>query len=552
MIKTVLSIVCFLMCVGASAQIHQGDLPLSWTYEIESPTQTIEIPSIDFSLIRSQDSINDLDKSLPYRYGLTVNLNVDFKESAHYTKLQDGGGLWRLAIQSQDAVNLSLNFNKFYLPFGATLHIYDDERSDLLMPYTHLDNRQNEILGTWFVTGDMVWIELYQPAAASADFKIEIESVIHGYRMGDVSQWIETNRGLNDSGACNYDVNCSVGNDFETYKDTLKKSVALLNLGNGYLCSSVLVNNVEKDKTPYLLTANHCLDASNPALWSARFNWVSPTPVCGTDELSPNSESNYTVSGAVLRANNSKSDFALVELVNPIPDSWDVAFAGWDNSDENPLYEVGIHHPNGDIMKICRDNSGAVKETAQGTEVWLITGVSAGNGDGWEIGTTESGSSGSPLFNEEGKVIGQLYAGNSFCDGIENNNDYDVYGRFGVSWNAGETAAVRLQDWLDPLDTGTTSIETMGNILNVEENELIGLLQVYPNPASDFITVVNSKYPNLSFQMHDISGKLVRKGFLHNTNNTISVQQLNQGIYFLQLLDEDGGGSIAKKILVSH
>lgn len=552
MIKKVLSVILLLIGWCASLQAQDQGLPVSWTMPIENTNQAIVLPPIDFSDIRAQDSINDLDKSIPYRYGIEVPLQLDLKELGHYTELQDGAGVWRLAIESKDAVNLSFNFSKFFLPFGATMHLYNDERNDLSKSYTHRDNRQNETLGAWHVTGDMVWIELYQPANVSAEFRIEIGSVIHGYRMGDISQWADTNRGLNDSGACNYDVNCSVGNDFEVYKNTLKKSVALLNLGNGYLCSSVLLNNVEKDKTPYLLTANHCLDASDPSLWSARFNWVSPTPVCGTTDTSADLQSNFTVSGAILRAQNPKSDFALVELTNEIPDSWDVAFAGWDNTDQEPNYEVGIHHPNGDIMKICRDNTGAVKEIAQGTDVWLITGLSAGNGDGWEIGTTESGSSGSPLFNETGKVIGQLYAGDSFCDGTQNNDEYDVYGRFAVSWDHGDSADSRLKDWLDPFNSGVSGIETMTNILNVEENELVGILQVYPNPASIFVTVMNSKYPNLTFQMYDISGKLVNKGSLHNTNNTISVQHLKQGAYFLQLVDEDGGGSITKKIIVTH
>ena len=430
--------------------------------------------------------------------------------------------------------------------------MYSDDRNDVSKTYSFNDNRENEMLGAWFVSGDHIWIEYFQPANTSGNFAITIESIIHGYRMGQVSQFMSATRGLNDSGACNYDVNCSLGADFDTYKNTLKKAVALLNLGNGYLCSFVLLNNVEQDKTPYLLTANHCLENSDPALWSIRFNWVSPTPICGTGESNPDIQSNFTLSGAEVRARNSLSDFALVELVNPVPDSWDIAFAGWDNSDRDPVFEVGIHHPNGDVMKVCRDDSGAVKEVAQGTEVWLIEGVSAGNGNGWEIGTTESGSSGSPLFNETGKVIGQLYAGNSSCNGTENNNDYDIYGRFGVSWNSGSASNERLMDWLDPLATGTTTIETMTNILGVGENEFTGLLQVYPNPASIFITIMNSKYPNLTYTMHDVSGKMVQRGTLFNTNNTISVTQLKQGVYFLNLKDEDGGGNITKKILVAH
>ena len=169
--------------------------------------------------------------------------------------------------------------------------------------------------------------------------------------------------------------------------------------------------------------------------------------------------------------------------MNEIPSSWDVAFAGWDRSDDLPEFQVGIHHPNGDIMKICRDDDPAEKENANGTDVWLIKGVSAGNGNGWEIGTTESGSSGSPLFNQDGRVIGQLYAGQSFCNGTENNGDYDIYGRFAISWDNGTTPETRLMDWLDPIGTGQYAIDNLSNALNTPDFELTGLLRVLPQSS---------------------------------------------------------------------
>jgi hypothetical protein len=341
-----------------------------------------------------------------------------------------------------------------------------------------------------------------------------------------------------------------VGNDFDQNKDVVKKAVALLNLGNGYLCSAALLNNALNDKTPYLLTANHCLENSNPALWTVRFNWVSPSPVCATGGESGDIQTNFTISGAELKANNGLSDFALVQLFDAIPESWDVVFAGWDNTDNNPEFEVGIHHPNGDIMKICRDDSGAEKVDANGTQVWLIGGGSHGSGDGWEIGTTESGSSGSPLFNEHGKIIGQLYAGQSACDGQENNNDYDIYGRFAVSWDAGNSPETRLQDWLDPNNTGLTSIETLQNLLNVPDFELIGDLKIYPNPASTSLTVMNNRYPHLSFQFLNVMGQRIHSGSLSNTMNTIAVDNLSEGVYFLYLTDEDTKDSITKKIII--
>jgi hypothetical protein len=70
----------------------------------------------------------------------------------------------------------------------------------------------------------------------------------------------------------------------------------------------------------------------------------------------------------------------------------------------------------------------------------------------WGEGVTESGSSGSPLFNAERQVIGQLCCGTSFCsdpDGL------DWYGKsFASSW-------AQLSGYLDPAGTGQTTLDTM-------------------------------------------------------------------------------------------
>ncbi|MEM7086804.1 MAG: T9SS type A sorting domain-containing protein [Bacteroidota bacterium] len=545
-----LLLLCFIIpWVSASSQEMDGEYPVSW--DLNLPTiEPILMPPLDLEKIRQEDSINDLDKSLPWRYGVTRTLRLDLEANGVWTTLEDGSRLWRIAIQSPDAINLSVNFNDFHLPPGARLQLYNWDKTDTSKIYLNENNRASKVLGSWFITGDTILIEYFEPYSTVGNVSLEIGSVIHGYRMGLVNASVDGSRGLNDSGDCNYDVNCSIGSDFEEKKNRVKKAVALLNLGNGYLCSASLINNTASNKTPFLLTANHCLENSDPNLWSVRFNWMSPDPICGSIENSADIQSNFTMSGAQFRARNAKSDFALVELYNAIPSSWDVSFAGWDRSDVLPEYQVGIHHPNGDIMKICRDDNGAIKEVANGTDVWLIKGVSAGNGNGWEIGTTESGSSGSPLFDQEGRIIGQLYAGQSFCDGLVSNGDYDVYGRFGISWAAGTTSESRLEDWLDPVGTGQTTIDALQNALSVEDVEIGGRLDIYPNPASEYIVVMNTQFPNLTYRLYDVSGKQVIAGSVSNSENRINVMSLEEGMYFLHLLDEDTQNDITKKIIV--
>jgi hypothetical protein len=183
--------------------------------------------------------------------------------------------------------------------------------------------------------------------------------------------------------------------------------------------------------------------------------------------------------------------------------------------------------------------------------VWLIGGGSHGEGNGWELGTTESGSSGSPLFNEHGKIIGQLYAGESSCVGNDTNNEYDIYGRLGVSWDSGITEESRLKEWLDPLNTGQTSVESKQNILSLPDNEILGKLEIYPNPASTSITITNSRFPKLTYSFYNAFGQRLMGGSLSNTNNDLDINSCADGIYFLHLVDEDSNQQITKKIIVS-
>lgn len=76
-------------------------------------------------------------------------------------------------------------------------------------------------------------------------------------------------------------------------------------------------------------------------------------------------------------------------------------------------------------------------------------------------------------------------------------------------------------------------INTLGN----EEFTGINLLMTaYPNPTVDVLNlvVVNDELDNLSYNLYDMTGKIISKNSKITTSETsVSMHELNQGIYFL-------------------
>ena len=99
-----------------------------------------------------------------------------------------------------------------------------------------------------------------------------------------------------------------------------------------------------------------------------------------------------------------------------------------------------------------------VMTTPPSTEVvhWQANWSPQNNGAGQVVtAVTEGGSSGSPLFDQNHRITGQLHGGPSVCGGAQL---WDYYGSFDVSWTGGGTNATRLSNWLDP--TGTNALTT--------------------------------------------------------------------------------------------
>jgi lysyl endopeptidase len=450
--KKICTLVALMLTIMVTSQVTNEGSPLSWdALNDQDQIEVQNLPGFDLEAVKAEDEIDDPKFEKPWRFGFMHSVDFGF-EDGKWTTLDNGDRIWRIAVESKGALSLNFVFDEFYVPKGGSVYLYSDDRSDLLGAYTHVQNQESGILGTWLVQGEKVWIEYFEPAKMQGTGKLHIAKATHGYRSAET---FNQEKGLNDSGNCNLDVDCSVGSDYDQLKELNKRSVGILLSGSSGFCTGALINNTNNDGTPFFLTANHCF--SNPASWAFRFGWISPNPVCAATNNSTNGPTNLTLSGATLRARSTNADFCLVEINNDIPSDWNRVFSGWDRSDNFPSFTVGVHHPSGDIMKVCRDDDAPTKEINNGAQTWEILG---GSGQGWELGVTEPGSSGSPLYDPQGRIIGQLFGGAAACSGTNDNNALDFYGRFAVSWDAGSSATTRLEDWLDPAGTNPTTIDS--------------------------------------------------------------------------------------------
>lgn len=421
------------------AQVQQGGSPISFTKtHITDVVPVVQMPAVDVEALLAEDEI-DKANSEPFRFGTDMDVDLGLDNSGKWSDLKGGDRIWRVGIKSTDAYSLNLIFSEFFMPAGASMFVYTADKQMVIGAFTSNNNKEHGQFSTTVLKGDEIVIEYYEPAEVRGEGRLRVSKVIHGYRPTFFKNG-GNSRDFGDSGGCNNNVACPVSAGWE---NEINASLMYLLGNNTRICSGAMLNNVQQDGTPYFLSANHCY-SSDWATWIFMFNYQSPDCAGTIDGLT-----NQTVSGSTLRARRSASDFMLFELSVSPPLAYNVYYAGWSNIDVAATSAVGIHHPANDIKKISFEDDPVQSSGyfGAGNDHWEVTD--------WDDGTTEGGSSGSPLFDQDHRVVGQLHGGSAACG----NNREDYYGKFSLSWDGGSSSSSRLRDWLDPQNTGTTVLD---------------------------------------------------------------------------------------------
>lgn len=491
-------------------------------------------------------------------HGKVLNaVGLDETNSGTWTQLENGDRVWQLRIHSPGALGISVFFNNLYLPQGTSLFLYPTDQSYFEGPYLLSDCAAHGYFATPEVLGDDAILEYYEPAGVVAKVNIQLRGIGHYYRF--IYDYRDT-RGAG-SDFCEVDVNCPEGAEWTAERDAVVR-LQLTDGGDIFLCSGSLVNTTEMDCRKYILTAFHCVEGINDAdllLASVRFNYEKSG--CGTGSAPTRNKA-----GVVKHADsndgggNNGSDFALLEMEDAIPASWNPYFAGWDASGTTPQSGVGIHHPNGDVKKISTTED-------------IISGTWGAPGFHWRVewmetvtewGVTEGGSSGSPLFNQNHHIVGQLTGGGSFCTQPTAN---DYYGKMSKNWSANPNPSdEKLKEWLDPSNQSNNgAIAMFGSYVNsslslpcsvntaVEESQMkFDDVIVYPTISQGEINITTPKFRDIKeVRIYNSAGVLVEVFTLRDAQNLVQLQDYATGLYYITFAHINGS-QITKKFTIAE
>ncbi len=483
------------------AQLSFGGRPNGLDRTSGLPEAPVAVmPPIDLEAIAARDERTVASGAKgPYWFGYNHEVDLGLDNSGIWQTLSNGDRVWRLGIECPEAYSINFEFHEFVIPDGAQVFVYN-EADEVLGAFEANSNPGQHQLGVDLLAGDRITIEYVEPARVAGRGRLRVGQVTHGYR-----DLFGQDRALGESGSCNNNVICPLG---DPWRDQIR-SVAMIVVQGGGICTGQLMNNCQNDGTPYFLTANHCLGGTN---WVFRFNWNSP--VCTPTQNGP---MNQSISGFTLLANSGGSDVALLRLNATPPEQYNVFYSGWDRSTSAATSVTAIHHPSGDIKKISVENQAVVSSTYSGAQTWRV--------QSWDDGTTEGGSSGSGLWNQNGLLVGQLFGGQASCD--FNFNDY--YGKFSTSYPV-------LDEWLgacgDQLE-GLNGLDVGIRTWLTEER-----LSVVPNPTNGnaVVTLPSSGDGVFDIRVLDAVGRVVEQHKVSRgtTRMVLDLAGQPEGIYLVE------------------
>ena len=268
----------------------------------------------------------------PNQIGVNRSVAVSPNTRAQKFVNPDGSQIIVLIIKSSGASGIGVHFRDFALADGEEVYVYGAAADSIVFgPFTDKGPWGSGEFWSGTVDGDTVVIEFYKRTDENGQ-GFEIFEISH--ILAELDWRLRSNEP--DVLNCEVDASC--------YGDPEKNAVGriLFNDNGRSVCTGTLLNNFAQDRTPYFLTANHCVSTQAVAQ-TVEVYWFYQTTSCNSGVLR---SWVHSPPGANLLATQSSNDFSLLRLLNNPPGG--AFFSGWTSAAQPTGTSVfGLHHPDG-------------------------------------------------------------------------------------------------------------------------------------------------------------------------------------------------------------
>ena len=410
-------------------------------------------PTLDVDALKAEDIANDTIALGPRPFAIALDVGLSTNTDGAWETV-DSVQVWRQQIFSDGAYGLMVKLENINIPEKSSIFIYNDDMTYIVGPLQYELNQHGTYLAE-LIPGQSVTVELVTIDKVETNIPyLTISSVAHDYMNLSAPHLLASPI----MPCVDIDVNCP---QYDSWVDQ-KRSVGMLVLqrsdGRFTTMSGALINNTLNNGKPLFLTAFHGFEswrvndmASTAAVY---FNWESAN--CNSQIINRHY---YYMTGATVKSYNPHIDYILLEFNWRLPSSYYPYFSGWKNDGVNPSQGTGIHHPRANLKKIAQSSNSF---TTNPYNVYVpqpnnMPSRKIDAGTAWEVtfdeGGIEPGSSGSPLFDENKKIVGVLSAGWLNVCGLENH-----YGTLKAAWTYTVDGVGTMGAVLDPLFSGHKEI----------------------------------------------------------------------------------------------
>lgn len=325
----------------------------------------------------------------------------------------DGGLVWAAVVRSGDAGAIRLHVRDLSLPKNAELYVYS-RGGQAHGPYTGAGPNGTGAFWTTAIFGSEAIVQLrlagpvHRADLRAVSFRIDEAAFITRKFANSLRDAFEESEATRPATAaacgnpnCVVDATC-INN---TIANNAKLAVAKMEWVQGpyiYTCTGGLLSDNNPSQSNFFLTANHCFSKNNVAQ-NVSFYWRFATSSCNSTSCPSNGGWPYITTGSTVSSTNRKSDYTLIRLSsNPPAGS---VFLGWTST--------AVANSNGaDLFRVSNPNFGPQVYSTH--DVDTAVGTCSGWPRGQWIysrdtqGAIDGGSSGSPVLNASGQVVGQL------------------------------------------------------------------------------------------------------------------------------------------------